>query len=429
MNSSNLGQIRNVAAYEFRQLTKSKVFLSSTIIVAIIILILTTVVPFFLNDLKVGDFSPISDENQDTIVVKRGGVISVHDVDGSIKDKELFESIFLSFELEFADRPYDEAVAERIREGQIKGAIQAKEGKFEIYSKSSMISNFPYEVSQLITTYCQYRAMNEKGLSYEQAAEVFAPPEVNIINAGGKSADDTYMLTYLLIMVLYISVMLYGQMVSVSVATEKNSRAMELLITSAKPNNLIFGKILGVGLAGLSQIAVWIIISTVMLQINSSFWKKVPMLSGLLEAPLYLFVLMFLFYILGYFMYAAMFGALGSLVSRVEDISATSTPVALLYVSGFLISMFGMMNPDSLMMKICSFIPFYAPMCMFVRVSMTDVSMLEVAISLVLTAATAVFLGWLSAKIYRVGVLMYGKAPSFKELGKIIKTLKNAKSY
>lgn len=417
MNSSNLRQIRNIAAYEFRQLTKSKVFLSSTIIVAIIILILTTVVPFFFNDVKNKEPAPKTG-------VKKS-VISVHDVDGSIKDRQLFGSILSAYELEFTDSAYDEAVDERIREKQIAGAIQVKDGKYEIYSKSSMISEFPYGISELITMYSQYHALGEQGLSFEQAAQVFTPPEIKTISAGGKSADDTYMLTYLLIMVLYVSIMLYGQMVAVSVATEKNSRAMELLITSAKPNNLIFGKVTGVGLAGLSQISIWIIIAAVMLQLNASFWEKVPMLSGLLDAPAHLFVLMVAFYTLGYFMYAAMFGALGSLVSRIEDINATSTPIKLLYVSGFIISILGMMNPDSLMMKVCSFIPFYASMCMFVRISMTDVSIIEISISLVLTAATAVFLGWLSAKIYRVGVLMYGKAPSLKELGKVLKSARN----
>lgn len=415
MNNSNFNQFKHIAAYEFKQLTKGKVFLSSTIIVSIIILILTVLVPFFLKD-KEGA-APSVDQKQ--------GIISVHDIDGSINDKQLFAGIISTYDLEFSDRPYDQTVADRIHDGQIRGAIQAENGKFKIYSKNSLTSSFPYEITELISLYSQYQALNNEGLSYEQAAQIFTPPEIETIDAIGKSADDTYMLTYMLIMVLYISIMLYGQMVSVSVATEKNSRAMELLITSAKPNNLIFGKILGVGLAGLLQITIWIVFAAIMLQFNSDFWSGIPMLSGLLNAPAHLFVLMVAFYILGYFMYAAMFGALGSLVSRVEDINATSTPIALLYVSGFMISIFGMMNPDTLLMKVCSFIPFYAPMCMFVRVSMSNVSALEIAISLVLTGVTAVFLGWFSAKIYHVGVLMYGKAPSLKELGRVLKSAKD----
>lgn len=151
---------------------------------------------------------------------------------------------------------------------------------------------------------------------------------------------------------------------------------------------------------------------------------NVPFVSGVLEAPPYILLLMVVFFLLGYLLYASLFGALGSLVSRVEDINTTATPIILLCVAGFILSFMGMADPFSLLIRVCSYVPFFAPMCMFVRVSMSQVPIYEIVLSVAVTGVAAGFFAWLSAKIYRVGTLMYGKPPSLKQLAAVLRESK-----
>ena len=142
--------------------------------------------------------------------------------------------------------------------------------------------------------------------------------------------------------------------------------------------------------------------------------------------PVNIMLFTLLFYLLGFFLYAFLFGAVGSLVSRTEDVNTTVTPMMLLLVGAFFLSLYAMLgNPDSLLVVICSFIPFFTPMLMFVRICMTDVPVWQILLSVVLTVGFTGFMGWLSAKIYRVGVLMYGKPPKPGELIRVLRSSKN----
>ena len=129
-----------------------------------------------------------------------------------------------------------------------------------------------------------------------------------------------------------------------------------------------------------------------------------------------------LFFLLGFFLYAFFYGAVGSLVSRIEDVNTSILPVTFLYMAGFLVSMVNLVNPKGIVVRVFSFIPFFSPMCMFLRIIMTSVPMWEIALSIAILIATILLTGYIAAKIYRVGVLMYGKPPKIKELIKVLRT-------
>ncbi|MDR0287466.1 MAG: ABC transporter permease, partial [Clostridiales bacterium] len=241
----------------------------------------------------------------------------------------------------------------------------------------------------------------------------------------GKSFESTVLYAYILLFILYISIMLYGQMIATSVATEKSSRAMELLISSAKPLNLMFGKVIGVGLAGLTQLALMIGSGFCFYKVNSNYWTGIPMVASIFQVPGYVIAFTVIFFILGYFLYSFMFGAIGSLTSRMEDISTSIMPIVLIYVASFMISVFGMMNPEAPFVKICSFVPFFTPTVMFIRITMSDVPPAQVAAGFAILVIFTGLVGYLAAKIYRMGVIMYGKAPKINELYKMLKQAKN----
>jgi ABC-2 type transport system permease protein len=220
-----------------------------------------------------------------------------------------------------------------------------------------------------------------------------------------------------------MAIMLYGQFVATSVASEKSTRAMELLITSANPMSLMFGKIIGTGLAGLMQFGIIFGSAFLFYNINGDIWAGNEVMRMIFNIPLDMLLYVLLFFVIGFFLYAFVYGALGSLASRTEDVGATILPVTFMAMIALFVVIFGMSSGklDSPLMVACSYIPFTSPMAMFTRIAMSNVAPVEIIVSITIAVASTVGIGMLSAAIYRVGVLMYGKPP---KLGVLIKTLR-----
>ena len=220
-------------------------------------------------------------------------------------------------------------------------------------------------------------------------------------------------------------ILMYGQMVATNVATEKSSRAMELLVTSAKPASMMFGKVIASCLAGLIQLIAVFGSALLTYKLNENYWADVPIIASLFDMPVDLFIYMLVFFVLGFFIYAFLYGAIGSTASKLEDINTSVMPITLLFIVGFFVVMFSMMfgDVDTTLMKVCSYIPFTSPMAMFTRIAMSTVAGWEIALSIGILIGTVAGVGFLSAKIYRVGVLLYGTPP---KLGAILKAIRKA---
>lgn len=272
-------------------------------------------------------------------------------------------------------------------------------------------------------------------LTDEQIAALSAPVQIDAVKASaeagatksGGQADAgpiNYVLVYVLIILFFMTIMMTGNMISAEVTAEKSSRIMEILITSVSPLAQMFGKILGMFLIGLLQIAVF----AVVIAVNLSLPYNQPVLANLdlnlSDIRVEVLVLGLVFYVLGYFLYATLFAAIGSLVSRTEELGQAVMPITMLSLAAFYIGIFSLSTPNSLLMKVSSFIPFVSPVSMIVRVGIGEPPVWEIAVSLVVLAVAIFLFGWLSAKIYRTGVLLYGKRPTFKELRKAMKAYK-----
>ncbi len=256
-------------------------------------------------------------------------------------------------------------------------------------------------------------------VSFEKAAlEKNAKTEEELNQARG--------LVYVLLFVIYFAVIMYANMIAMEVATEKSSRVMEILISSVSPIKQMFAKILGIGLLSLTQLAVFLIVG------YYSFTRNMDSLKdgffevyGFGDIPSATIVYAVIFFILGYFLYATLAAFLGSLVSRIEDVQQMITPMTLLVVGGFMIAMFGLGKPDAPFITITSYIPFFTPMIMFLRVGMLTIPMWEALIGIVLLAATIAVLAIFGARVYRGGVLMYGQSNSYKDIKKALQLTKN----
>ncbi|WP_442599061.1 ABC transporter permease [Neobacillus sp. D3-1R] len=272
--------------------------------------------------------------------------------------------------------------------------------------------------SKINLTMEQLAKLNEPVHFEKKALEKDAKTEEELNQARG--------LVYVLLFIIYFSVIMYANMIAMEVATEKSSRVMEILISSVSPVKQMFAKILGIGLLSLTQLAIQLSVGYISVKRNLStmdggFFE----FFGFNSLPNMTIVFAVVFFVLGYFLYATLAAFLGSLVSRIEDVQQMITPMTLLVVAGFMLAVFGLGNPEASYVRITSFIPFFTPMIMFLRVGMLNIPFWEISLSILILVGTIVFLGIFGAKVYRGGVLMYGKSNSIKDIKKAIQLGKN----
>ena len=242
-----------------------------------------------------------------------------------------------------------------------------------------------------------------------------------------------YIFAYGLAFMLYIAIVSYGGLISTSVVTEKSSKAMEILITAVKPLYLMFGKVLGVTVAGLLQMVILIAATTGSFIINGLFWVGLflgggesgevdPALMQMIAAPLdpLIFVYFILFFILGFLIYAFIYASLASTVSRMEDANSMQMIPVMLLMAALFVTMFGLGNPGAGFITVLSYVPFLTPMLMLMRYTMGVAGHMEIWISIAFLVITVIALGYISAKIYRAGVLMYGKTPKVMEIIRLL---------
>lgn len=276
---------------------------------------------------------------------------------------------------------------------------------------------------ELMSGQYQITAMEQAGLSAADAQIILGTLIDHKITSLGKDQEQNFFYTYIMLFALYMVILMYGQMIATNVASEKSSRAMELLITSAKPVSMMFGKVIASCIAGLVQIVAIFGSAILFYNINQEGWEDNAIIQSIFDMPESLFIYMLVFFVLGFFIYAFMYGAIGSMASKLEDINTSVMPITMIFLVAFMVVMYSMGNGsvDNLLMQICSYVPFTSPMAMFTRIAMSTVPAGQIAISIILLVASVVGVGVLSAKIYRMGVLMYGKAP---KIGEMLKNLK-----
>ncbi len=232
-------------------------------------------------------------------------------------------------------------------------------------------------------------------------------------------------LVYIILFMIYIAVIMYANMIAMEVATEKSSRVMEILISSVSPVKQMFGKIIGIALLSITQFGVLILIGYQSIKASSkSMDSGIFEFLGFENLPVSTVIYAVVFFILGYFLFATMAAVLGSLVSRIEDVQQMITPMTLLIVAAFMIAMFGLEDPENGFITVTSFIPFFSPMIMFLRVGMLNVPGWEIALGIGILVGTIVFLALFGTKVYKGGVLMYDKSSSIKDIKKALQLSK-----
>jgi ABC-2 type transport system permease protein len=220
-------------------------------------------------------------------------------------------------------------------------------------------------------------------------------------------------------MLLYMTIFIYGLNVLRGVLEEKQTRVAEVVIASISSTKLLLGKVVGVGAVGFTQLVLWMVMSYVMYSIRAPILRAMgiaQMPSGLPEVSLGVGVLLLAFFVLGFMFYAGLFAAVGATVNSEQEAQQAQMPVVLLLVCSIMFVQNVLLSPDSTLSRTLSMLPFTAPIVMPLRMTVAPVPPTDTVIALVSVALGAVFTTWLASRIYRVGLLMYGKKPSFREI-------------
>lgn len=433
---------------EYVQMVCKKSFIFTTILVPILSIILCGVLPVLMSQAK-------SDERKIVAVVDQSEnarfASSIHD-----DEDYIFQSI---------TAPVDSSVDMHQIYQQNENSLYAlvvipsdlvQSTKVSIYSEKSVNGSLERTVSRSLRKAVRDERIKAYAIDSLEAIIDNCDPGIQTTNIKwSKEGDESIssselsmILGLILALLTYMFVIIYGAMIMNSVVEEKTNRIVEVIISTCKPFELMMGKIIGVALVGLTQIALWTAILSIIGTIFgiSTMATSMPELAGMqphgpgVEAMAnmgddtmsriiqmvlnvnytQILVCFVLYFIGGYLLYASLFAAFGSAVDQASDASQFTAPIMMIMVFALYAGMFSMENPDGPLAFWCSMVPFTSPVVMMIRLPY-DLPWYELICSLMLLYATALGILWISARIYRTGILMYGRKFTFKEIIRWIK--------
>ncbi len=317
-----------------------------------------------------------------------------------------------------------------IMEGTIDAYIELEQAerltaRYVTESANGMSSGA--DIEQAVQGMHTILAADQLGLEQSEVAELFSPVsfEREAVTASSKSEEELNQargLVYVLILLIYVAVIYYPNMIAMEVATEKSSRVMEILISSVSPVKHMFAKIAGIGVLGILQMGIfgtagYLALTSAGTDLTTGMYS----VFGFSDLKISTFLFALLFFLLGYFLYAVLAALLGSLVSRTEDVQQLMLPMMFLVIIASFIAFSGIAVPEAKYVTIASYIPFFAPLVMFLRVGLLEIPLWEPLLSIAIMLITIGILGTIGARVYKGGVLMYGPSQSLKDIRKAIR--------
>ncbi|HEV2963824.1 MAG TPA: ABC transporter permease [Candidatus Angelobacter sp.] len=319
------------------------------------------------------------------------------------------------------------ALSQKVRNKQLDGviwatdeALAAEKIPFITRDTSSFIQNATIGLG--VDRALHREALKAKGLSDQEIDSVLKRLDVDPQDPAGTGSGNpqiTFVVSFIMVMILYMSVLLYGINVMRAILDEKTSRIMEVMLSVSRPNEMMAGKILGVGAVGLTQIAIWI--GTAVVMMGGNLVASGEQLKGVITWQMLLAFAVY--YLLGFALYSTVYAAIGAMVNSEQEAQQLQF-LAVLPLAASLGIMFNVIQfPNSTIAVWASIFPFTSPLIMFSRIAVQIPSLWQIGLSLAVMIATIVGMVLLCGRIYRVGILMYGKKPTLPE---IIKWLRYA---
>lgn len=340
---------------------------------------------------------------------------------------------------EFVDLPYDRnntaAVRQKVNSMVAEGDIDAyllipedissPDAKFEFRSRRSgdFIGNdtFKDALNQAVRS----QRLAGANISEKQLDDLSADVDLDSkgINELGeeKDTDGTFIAAFAIGLMIYITLAIYGQAIMGAVVEEKETRIAEILFSSARPFELMMGKLVGVGLAGLTQLGIWIATAAVLIAVLATQSGSMDIVGSLPQITPLMTLAFLVFFLLGFFIYASIFALIGSMVTSVQEGGQFAFPPIMILLIGFYFSFAVIRDPNSTLSFWASIAPFFAPITMPVRILAETPPLWQILLAILINAATIAGLVALTSRVYRVGMLMYGKRATIPEVWRWIR--------
>lgn len=405
-----------LTVYEFELMSylKNKSFVVTTIVLAVLlfgVMFLPRV--FDISDMlgiestKTEAVSGEDTNAEDTGDVEAATGLGLVDEQGVFADVTVLEQAF-GKDVTFQVMKNEKELKRAVEQEDVAAGFDVKDDlHYEYYVLNrEMFDENQAIFEEVLSMMHQQRFCEEQGIDYASFMAEYNAPVDCTEQILGKDAEDNYWYCYALVIVIFMMIILYGVMVATSVTVEKSNRSIEVLVTSIDAKYLLFGKVFAGATAAIVQLG--LILAAVLggYGMNHTFWGDA--LDMVLDIPGEVLAAFAVFGIGGFLFYAFLYGAMGALVSKTEDINKTAGTLQMAIMLVYFVVLFQLQNPDGIVMKVCSFLPFSSYSAMFVRIGMGTVAMWEIVVSAVILFASIFGVGWLAAKIYRMGTLRYG---------------------
>ena len=410
---------------EYGERVRNKTFIISTMIGLIVILGLSFA-PAIMDKIKSADKSKI------TILEQTGQVTPYLDEQLQTKlpngDREFSFQAVVANSSNWADQK--KVLLEKLLAGETSAVLEiappGADDRVIWHSKKIDLGGASTKVDAALQTMTTQQRIKASGLSQTQLTAIFTPLNFDMQTEGLKASSkeqqtQNMTLVYILLFMLYFSLIVYGMYVANGVVEEKSSRVMEMMIATVKPMSMMTAKILGIGAVGLTQYFIWIGTGLGLLALKGKGISIIPGMTLQVTTIEPLYLLYFgIFFILGFLLYASMYAGIGAMVSRPEDTNQAVGPMTFLIVAAFMLAMVSLYSPDNPWIVGLSYVPFFTPMILFSRIVLTNVSTLSVLLGILDLVLSILLMMWIAGKMYRVGVLMYGKV-SWRDILRLVR--------
>src|SRR5215831_4203427 len=262
--------------------------------------------------------------------------------------------------------------------------------------------------------------MARAGIDKERSSNMMNPIDLETIKIGPegetRESGQTFGIAFVMLFFIYMTILMYGISTMRGVIEEKQSRIVEVVVSSIKPFHMLMGKLIGIGLVGLTQYLIWVLSAVGLTVVGVSVATRMNF--SMPTIPPSLLAYFVLFFVLGYFLFATLYALVGSMVSSEDEAQQLQYPVTMLIVAPMTIFWIIVREPNSPLATVLSMVPFFAPTLMLMRIAIINPPLWQVLLSILLMIASIVGVVWIASKIYRITILMYGKKPTLAELGR-----------
>jgi ABC-2 type transport system permease protein len=442
-----------VVKREYLQRVRSKMFVVMTILGPVMLFVFT-IVPALLFSIKTGDTriaivdltagrklsAPVRDalakRSMEDFIGQKESLESTMNANARHRLEQAGKALrgtFVPEEIDTASRPLADVTRDlrtRIARDELDAYLVIPADVLD--NASSNLSYYGRNVGDMITRSQIEDRLNrvvtrqrlvEKGVKEQDIEQLSSPVELSsyaVNDKGEEGAKDTgngFVLAFVIAFLIYITVLMYGQVVLGAIVEEKETRIAEILFSSVRSWTLMIGKLFGVSLLALTQLGIWTLAFVGLTLYGIDYLASrgfddvnIPHL------PFYFFVCFFLFFVVGYFIYTAIYVLIGSMVTTAQEGGQLAMPVVFLLMAGLYMGFPVIRSPNSSFAFWVSMVPFFSPITMIVRIVTQTPPLWQIVLSLVIGAATAILMLWLSSRIYRIGMLMYGKKASVPEV-------------